>query len=164
MSDPMIGLLSLQEELSKNRITLRNCTNNKLCMFFDKPEGIPRFTYVIVNEGEILSFCNFVLVEPINDTPCFQIGYAVPEKFQNKGFGKEIAKLALIEFLTNMFRDSSFKNLYIESVISIDNLASQKITNYILSTKPEQIIDSISNEKMFCYQKLFSAFDEFNKL
>lgn len=33
MSDPMIGLLSLQEELSKNRITLRNCTNSKLCMF-----------------------------------------------------------------------------------------------------------------------------------
>ena len=164
MSDPMRGLLSLQEEISNNRIALLKCKSSELHMFFDKPEGIPRFTYVKINEGEILSFCNFVLVEPIDKTPCFQIGYAVPEKFQNKGFGKEIAKLALIEFLTNMFRAFDSKSLYIESVISIDNLPSQKITDYILSTEPEQNIDPSSNEKMFCYQKLFSTLDELNKL
>ncbi|OOF88798.1 hypothetical protein BKG94_04270 [Rodentibacter ratti] len=164
MSDPMRALLSLQEELSNNRITLLNCKNSELHMCFDKPEGIPRFTYVKINRGEIQSFCNFVLSDPIDKTPCFQIGYAVPQKFQNKGFGKEIAKLALIEFLTNMFRASDSKSLYIESVISINNLASQKITDYILSTEPEQITDSFSNEKMFCYQKLFSTLDELNEL
>ena len=96
--NPYVALISFQEEFNKKRIIPKLINPNKnYYLEFDRPNGIPRFTYafIIPNKvsprfkSEVRAICQVVPVEPYFDGKAvFQIGCAVLEKYQNQGLAK----------------------------------------------------------------------------
>lgn len=153
MTDPMSGLNSLQTEIY-NGIPLSQCKlNYDLKMFYDKPNGCHRFSFVKIESNIIKAFATFVIVDSINDLPTFSLGYAVPEKFRGSGLATDIVEKSINEVKAE-FKRNGISGFYIEAVVGVQNLASQKISKKILASEFEEIIDSLSGEKAYYYLRL----------
>ena len=146
----MSGLKSLQVEIY-NGIPLSPCkVNADLKMYYDRPNGCHRFTFVKTENNIIKSFATFVIVEPINDILTLSLGYAVPENFRGLGLAAEIVEKSIRE-LQAEFTGKGVSSFYIESVVGVKNIASQKISSRLLTSECEEIIDSVSGEKAYYY-------------
>jgi hypothetical protein len=98
MMDPSSAMHSFQEELSRGRLRLqRGALHPDLYVFADGANGKPRFTYVMLKKSTVAAFANFILCEPVDGTPCFQVGYAVPEPYRRQGRAKTIVSKAMAE-------------------------------------------------------------------
>lgn len=153
MTDPMNGLKSLQAEIH-NGIPLSPCKlNSDLQMFYDQPNGRHRFTFVKIESNIIRSFATFVIVEPINDLPTFNLGYAVPEEFRGAGLAMEIVEKSIAEVKAE-FKRNGINSFYVEAVVGVENIPSQKVSAKLLSSNFEEITDSFSGERAYHYQLL----------
>ncbi len=124
-------------------------------MTVDHPNGFHRFTYVMKAYGVIKSYAILIIAEPLNGKPCLSIGYASPQKFQGCGLASEIIEQSIKE-IKNGLKARNINEFYIEAVIGIENIASQRIAEKILSNKRKQIIDELSGEDAYYYKKLVS--------
>ena len=153
MTNPMNGLKSLQDQLN-NGIYLRPCElYSELKMYVDKQDGSHRFTYARVESGIIKSLTILIPAEPLNGKPCFSIGYATREEFQGNGLASEVVEKSINE-LKNGLQRNNIKEFYIEAVIGVENISSQKVANKIISNEREQIVDVVSGEDAYCYKRL----------
>jgi len=153
MKDPIDGLKSLQLALNQG-LSLNDCTlYPELKMIFDQPNGCNRLTYAMVESGIIKSYSTLILSEPLQGKPCFNIGYATSEAFQSIGLASEIVEKSINE-LKHGFLNNNITEFYIEAVISVENIASLKVANKILSAHPSQIVDEISGENAYYYKCL----------
>ena len=97
IADPMNALISLQQAVRNGLETHAGEIHHRLSMLLDAPNGEPRYTYAKIEHGRVKAMAIFALHEPIDGIACFQVGYAVPETYRNRGWATEIVQqLSLI--------------------------------------------------------------------
>src|ERR1700690_62325 len=95
MTDPSNALVSFQKAFKLGRIKVRQCAlDRSLYVHDDVGEGTPRSTYVTLKGKTVTALVILGLWKPIDGTPCFCIGYAVPEKYRNQGRAKKAVRTA----------------------------------------------------------------------
>ena len=151
MTDPINALKELQKALDNNLVQLTPCDiHNDISVIVDQPTGVPRFTYALVESRKVTAISLFVLTEPIEGLPCFNVGYAVLDNKRGKGIGTDILKKG-IEEMHQGFARNGHKEFYIEAVVGVENHPSNSIAKKIISTTPIQDQDHFSGEEAFQY-------------
>lgn len=154
--DPSVTLPSFQQAMDAGTIKVHPCTLDKtLFHHFDSPEGDPRMTYVRLNETrQVTVLIQFLRAEPYEDERCFSVGWAVPTKFRGNGRASE-ACLAAVRELRHVFL-SKFpsKAFYIEGIVGVGNLASQKTAEKVFTSAGIPGTDSYSGESILQFVRL----------
>jgi len=144
MTDPSSALHSFQKELLRGKIPLqRGAVNPDLYLHGDHPHGTPRLTYVKLENSTVTAFVSFVLCDPIEGIPCFNIGYAIPEAYRNQGRAKEIIGMAISEMRHGLGRTGA-SAFYVEAIVGADNKPSQRVAEQAISATPVTITDEVS--------------------
>lgn len=153
MVNPVEGMISLQQAIDKNDVNLEvGRIHSDIYMHFDKPTGTPRLTYIkLSKKKKIISYCVFVLTDCLEGFNCFNIGYAVAPAYRGKKLSFEILQKSIDE-IKNGFQNS-MDALYLEAIVSIKNIASQKVANKLISPSPRKCIDAISGEDALSYTR-----------
>ena len=151
MTDPSSALKSFQQELLRGGIPLkRGVLDQELYVHFDRPNGGSRFTYVRLEGRTVTAFVEFALCEPIEGTPRFCIGYAVPEAYRNQGRAKEAIRTAISEMQHGLGR-IGLSVFYVEAIVGADNKSSQRVAEQAISDTPVAVTDQISGLPAFKY-------------
>ncbi len=146
MTDPTDALTSFQEVLLVGRIDLQRCViDTELYVHVDRPNGMPRLSYVRLEGKTVTTFVNFVSCDPIDGTPCFQIGYAVPERYRGQGRAKDTVSAAIAEMQAGLGRNG-ISNFYVEAIVGVDNLASRRVAEQAISPTASAITDEVSGQ------------------
>lgn len=157
MTDPMESLKSLQDAVISEIVQLHPCElHPDIKVLLDHPNGTPRFTYALIEKKKIQAIALFVLTEPIEGTPCFQIGYAVIEKMRQRGIGQRVLEKAIAEHTHGLSR-TAMKEFYLEAVVSTSNEASNKIANKLMSAPVKCDKDIYSGEQAYQYLRKFGG-------
>lgn len=149
MIDPSDALRSFQNKLSQIPLESGRIYPD-LYVYADQPQGIVRLTYVRLENKIVTAFVNFVQCAPINKIPCFQIGYAVPEPYRNRGLATKTILMAISE-MREGFKQTRLSTFYIEAIVEADNKQSQRVAEKAISAKPTAIVDEISGVPAFQY-------------
>jgi hypothetical protein len=157
MSDPHHALVSFQECLSDGNFQPDRCSlHRELSYLVDFPTGSPRMTYALIDSDNVVkAMVLFSRVGNVKNTPCFAMGYAVAEQFRRQGLALEIVEKAIAEFSTYLKEKTS--QLYINAVVGVENIASQKVAGRILSDTPTAITDEVSGLPALYYLRLFQC-------
>lgn len=91
-----------------------------------------------------------VSAEPIMNLPCFQIGYAVSESMRGQGIATMLVGQAILEFKHGLKR-TPIKQFYLEAIVPLDNVASNKIARKYLTDSPKSIKDDFSQTPSLQY-------------
>lgn len=144
MTDPFVALESFQKALANGEVSLQpGVIDPKLFVHLDRPNGSPRFTYVRLDRRTVTALVMFVLDDPLEGSPCFQIGYAVPERYRAQGRAKDIVVAAIAE-LKRGLNSNGVPAFYIEAVVGTDNEPSMRVAAATISTSPVRITDHVS--------------------
>lgn len=151
MTNPHDGLVSFQEAFAAGLIRPIGCLHHKdLSVLFDYADGTPRMTYAFIDSsGTVKALAMFVPVEPVGKVPCVAIGYAVAEQFRGQGLSYEIVEKSIDEFKQSYKQRQ--RQFYLEAVIGIENVASQKVSNRFISNFPDDITDEVSGAPALHY-------------
>lgn len=155
MTDPAEALLSFQEALTNNVIKPRPCRWNKaLSVFEDKPgDGNElRVTHAKIVEGVAQGIVLYAIVDSVESLPCFQIGYAVQSKLRGQGIGNILLSESMEEMKLEL-QGVGIKEYFLEAVVGIQNVPSNKLAARLLSTRPEHITCQSSGEPALQYLK-----------
>lgn len=153
IADPMDALISLQREVRRGMPTHPADLSPGIRVVLDQPNGVTRYTYARIEHGRVKSIALFVHHEPIEGVPCFNLGYAVPEAYRNRGWASEIVEQSIQELRRGLGRHG-VKSFYVEAVVGKDNLASQRVASKIISDVPVAGTDSESGEPILAYTRL----------
>lgn len=155
MIDPSNAMESFQQILLTGSVQLqRGDINPDIFVHADTPaQGKFRLTYVNLDDVQIIAFVNFAPCEPIEGIPCLQIGYAVPKPYRNQGRAKKAIEMAILE-MQNGYKRAGIVKFYIEAIVEIDNIASQRVAQQTISSNPKSIIDEISGLPAFQYLRI----------
>lgn len=160
MADPHEGMISFQLALRAGILELGPVSNQQgLFSHFDVPSpGVNRLTYVRLSEDRrtVKAFLSCVMNGKIDGFPCIAVGYAVPENSRNQGYAKQILR-DVIDDQIHQWRSSGGGMLYIEAVIDVTNLPSQRVAEAVLSNERESIIDTASGKPAFRYTGRFNG-------
>lgn len=145
MTDPSNAMHSFQEELKSGRIKIQPGDIYPTLYFYGDNIGDRKFrlTYVTLENMIVTAFVNFVLCAPIEKIPCLQIGYAVPEAYRNQNRAKEAIRMAIIEAQHGLKRNA-IATFYVEAIIGVHNIASQRVAEKVISDTPMSITDEFS--------------------
>ncbi|MCA3233549.1 MAG: GNAT family N-acetyltransferase [Cupriavidus sp.] len=144
MTDPTNALTSFQEHL--DGLELQQCElDSNLYLHVDNPSGPNslRFTYVRIEAGVVTALAMLALGEPMEDGPCFELGYAVPEHLRGQGRAQSAVRSALAE-IKHGFGRSGARPFYVHAVVARDNAASKRVAEATLAAKAEEITDAFS--------------------
>lgn len=157
MPDMMESLKSLQDALDNGEfLQMQTCVLNKQYkVILDHPMGNARFSYAKMDKGQVRAFSVFVQADHINGVPCFNIGYAVQQKYRGKGLAVEAVNVG-VEELKNGLGRAWVKEFYIESVIDVSNLASIKVSEKLFATTGTEVTDSNSQKLCLRFEKLIT--------
>ena len=150
----MTSFRSFQEAFSTEQITPQKCRlGENLYMLQDDANGAFRITYAEIIDKEVIAAVSFILVEPLKGSPCFAVGYSVDPSHRRKGIGTSLLKEAIEEMAQGLAKhvDGRF---YIEAVVGVVNIASNKISQNVLKVKGKRVVDQVSGEDAFQYIKL----------
>ena len=151
MTDPMDALNGLQQALDANIVQMHACELfPSMAVLLDHPNDTPRFTYAKVLNGKVHAIALFVKTGFIEDTPCFQTGYAVAVDQRNGGLGAQIVQQGLAELQNSMSR-TLIKEFFVEAIVSTENTPSNKIATQLLSQSPISCKDEFTNEPALQY-------------
>ena len=128
MTNPHDGLLSMQAAIDANAIAFhRGELDNDLFVHVDKPTpNVVRYSYTYIENGIATALSIVVMVEPIDGTPCFQIGYAVPNELRGQGRATRVLKASVAEIRSGLTRHG-VGQICIEAIIGTDNLPSIRV-------------------------------------
>lgn len=144
MTDPSDALTSFQDALLNGQIRLqKEDLSPDLFVHTDRPQGIVRFTYVSLDRQTVTALAMFVIAEPIEGVPCFQVGYAVPERYRSQGRAKALVKAAIAELKQGLLRNN-ISSFYVEAIVDVDNEASKRVALATISTTPVAVTDEVS--------------------
>lgn len=144
MTDPTNSLKSFQEHFSLGVIDVQpGALDRDLFVYQDQPNGTLRLSYVRLKGQTVTALVLFVLTEPIDGVPCFQLGYAVPEVYRSQGVAKDAVSAAIAELKHGLGRNGA-KPFFIETIVGVDNTASQKVAGATLGVETEAITDEMS--------------------
>lgn len=127
LTDPYPALQSFQQAHAAGQIDLqRGRLDRNLYLHVDQPNGKPRFTYVRLSGQTVTCMVEFVVVEPVEGSPCFHVGYAVDPAHRGQGLAKGLLPAAIAELQAG-FGGAGMPGFYVEAIVSLDNPASQKV-------------------------------------
>ena len=150
----MDSLRLLQQAIDKQIVEFQRCEIfPDIAVHFDKPNDVPRFTYANLKNGVAQSIALFVMVEPVEGTHCFQMGWATAETMRRKGLATDVVSKA-VEELKNGMNRNGIDRFYIEAIISESNIESQRLAARIFTDAPQPCTDSLSGEKALQYLRL----------
>jgi len=155
--DPHVGFVSFQQALREGTITPTLCKGHSdLYMMMDEPEqGVQRLTYAVISGNLAKAYAVYIQAEDLEGHPCFGIGYATDEHYRNQGIATALISASMAELYKGIAPYLRKPGIYVEAIVSVANLASQSVAYRTLSTKPEQIKDSVSGEPALHYIKYF---------
>lgn len=154
MTDPMTSFRSFQSAFVEGLISPQECRlGQNLYMLQDDANGSLRMTYAKILNRKVIAAVSFVLVEPLNGTPCFACGYSVDPEHRNQGVGTALMEESIAE-ITRGFGQHVDGQFYIEAVVGVENLPSNKIARKILEDVENQVVDQVSGEDAFRYVRL----------
>jgi hypothetical protein len=156
MADPYHGLVSFQQGLRAGILNPAPVKPYKnLYSHFDvSAPGVQRLTYVRLNEHgkTVTAFPSCVMNGQVDGYPCVAFGYAVPEDMRNRGFAKAIVRDAMQDQAVQAAR-AGHSAVYIEAVVDIANLASQRAAEAVLGAPREEIVDRLSTRQAYRYTR-----------
>lgn len=155
MVDPTDALTSFQEAYTAGLVHPQKCDVHKdAFVLLDEPlPGQKRFSYSLIEAGEILAFANLSLTDPLDGKLVFQIGYAVPSAHRNKGLGRRIAKVAIDE-IDHGFRRAKTPMFYVEASVADSNLASQRVAQSVFGDSKQTGLDELTGDTLRLYRVL----------
>ncbi len=100
MTDVSFSLKSFQQAVRANAVDMHpSATDRNLLFHVDRPgKGVTRLTFARMKGRTVTAMVMFTQVELYEGQPCYQIGYAVPKRYQKQGRAKEIVAAAIKEF------------------------------------------------------------------
>lgn len=116
----------------------------------DEPNGRKRFSYLKLDGNRITALAMFVSGDFIEGQPSFNVGYAVDTSHRGQGLAKELVTKAISE-LKKGLSGAGISGFYVEAVVGLDNVASQRVANATISDKPEKITDDVSGLPVLHY-------------
>lgn len=157
MVDPMDTLVKLQSALDQGIVRMQRCElDPNLRVLMDNPAGSVRITYASIEKGKVQGLAVFGMNGHIEDSPCFQVGYAVLEAKRQKGLASDLVKKG-IEEMRNGFGRNGAKKFYVEAVVGVSNEPSNRLAKRLLAATPEEITDKFSGEPAKRYVKLIEC-------
>lgn len=160
MTDPHDGMVSFQKALRAGILKIGPVPNHQdLFSHFDVPTpGVRRLTYVRLSKDRrtVEAFLNCVMNGEVDGFPCVSVGYAVPESARNQGRAKQIFRDVLDDQLYQAGK-SGIKTLYVEAVVDVTNVSSQRVAEAVLKVERESIIDSVSGKPAYRYTARITA-------
>ena|SRR5689334_348159 len=151
MTDPTNALQSFQQALLHGGIQLQpGVLDRDIYVYFDRPNGASRFTFIRLEDTTVTAFVEFASCEAIEGTPCFAIGYAVPEAHRNQGLARNAIRAAISE-LQNGLGVIGLSVFYVEAIVGVDNKASQRVAEKVISDTPVLVTDQVSGLPAFRY-------------
>jgi predicted acetyltransferase len=91
-----------------------------------------------------------VLNGEIDGYRCIAVGYAVSQDERNKGHAKQVLREVVIDLVLQA-RMNGAEAIYIEAVVDVTNLPSQRVAEAILNMEREEFIDSNSGRPAYRY-------------
>jgi predicted acetyltransferase len=153
----MNALRSFRAGVRKGKIRPERSERDKdLFLFTDRPDGRLRVTCVRMSGQVVTAMALLAKVHSHNGKPCFQIGYAVPERLRRQGRGKDIAQAAIVEARYQM-EQTDIAAFYIEAVVDAENIASRKIAEALTGSAPKAVIDAATGVSALQYIALVPA-------
>ncbi|MDP9517740.1 hypothetical protein [Pseudomonas protegens] len=160
MSDPHIGMVSFQKALDNNELSPGPVRNHKdLYSYMDQPDPETiRLTYVRLNpnRSEVQSFVSCVRNGYVNDYPCVGVGYAVPEALRNRGYAKQILA-DVVQDQVHQAGQNGIRELYVEAIIDITNIASQRVAGSILTGARDELAEGASGRPAVRFTSRFDT-------
>lgn len=160
MADPYQGMVSFQQGLRAGILELSLVPEHQdLYIHFDEPApGIGRLTYVRLTEDRktVKAFLACVMNGLVDDFPCVAVGYAAPEDMRNQGFVKQIFRDVIQDQICQAGR-MGHTHIYIEAVVDVSNVPSQRVAEAVLGVERESITDSASNRPAYRYTAHFDT-------
>jgi hypothetical protein len=160
MADPHQGMVSFQKGLQAGILELAPITKHPgLYSHFDVPApGVNRLTYARLTDDRttVTAFLSVIMNGQIEGCPCVAVGYAVPEDLRNHGRARQIFREAIQDQIFQAGRNGH-SALYIEAVIDMQNVASQRVAEAVLDVARESITDSASGRQAYRYTARFDT-------
>lgn len=153
IADPMEALVSLQREVRRGMPTNPTGQGSEVRVVLDQPNGVTRYTYARIEHGRVKAIALFVHHEPIEGIACFNIGYAVPEAYRQRGWAKQIVEAGIQELSAGLGRHG-VTQFYVEAVVGKENIASQRVASAVFGNEPTEGMDSESGQPVFSYTRL----------
>jgi hypothetical protein len=151
MTDPSNALQSFQQAILRGKMQLqRGVLHPDLYLHVDDLNGQTRFTYVRLEGRTVTALVMFALCDPIEGTPCLNVGYAVPEAYRNQGRAKEAISTAISEMQHGLARQGQLV-FYVEAIVGADNKSSQRVAEQAISDTAVAVTDQISGLPAFQY-------------
>ena len=160
MADPHNGMVSFQHALHAGIIELGQVPNHQdLFSHFDVPApGVHRLTYVRLSSDRrtVKAFLSCVINGEVDGFPCVAVGYAVPESERRQGYAKQILQ-DVIKDQIRQAGSNGIETVYIEAVVDVTNLPSQRVAETVLDVERESITDSASGRPAYRYTARFNG-------
>lgn len=158
MVDPHAALISYQDALLNGYIQPQQCELFRdMTILIDEINGKQRLTYALVDGLKVKATVTYIENGFLNDKLCFQVGYAVNTEYRNQGIAKDALNKSIAEIQHGFRR--VIPAFYIEAIVEIDNVASQKVAARSISGTPDQITDSFSGLPALLYTRYLQSGD-----
>ena len=149
--NPMDALKQFEPALKAGHIAVQQGdVDPDVWVHLDHPNGQVRFTYARIKNGIVNAIALLTPAGVHEGLPVFQLGYAVPQHLRKRGYAKDIVNAAIAEFRNGMGRNG-VPAFYIEAVVGVDNIGSQKVAEAILGAQFDTGNDDESGEAVIQY-------------
>lgn len=157
MTDPMDALIDFRRTYARREIRVQPVDfHSDIFVHVDQPAGVPRYTYALVEGGEVTAVALLALTEPIEGAPAFQLGYAVIKWHRGCGRAQQIAMAAIDEICRGL-RRNGIPTLYFEAVVDRKNLASLHIAEKVIGGPRTECLYHNSGVPAIQFQRLFDS-------
>ncbi len=135
-------LKSFQAALKAGELQLQRGTlDPDVYLHLDLPNGEPRLTYVRLDGKTVTALVTFIQCDPVESERCYNVGWAVPKNLRGQGRAAEIFKAAVKELRHGLARHGA-AIFYVEGIIDVNNKASQKVAERVISPPVTTSTDS----------------------
>lgn len=151
------GLRQISIAINNNSISLeQGRIFDDIYVHADKPLDVPRTAYVMFSpsvQNQVIARCVLLYDGVKNNTPSFQIDWAVLPEYRGKNWGKTIAAKAIKEFTSGLGKVLPM-GFYIEAIVDADNEPSIRIAQLLLGGE-EVLLNKQTGKNVHSFLKKF---------
>lgn len=157
LPDLSSALKSFQQAFASNTIAAQmGELDREMLVHMDQPNGETRLTYARVAGRTVVALIQFIPCDPYEGEPCFNVGWAVADPHQGQGKARE-AVIAVLREMRNGFFRAGMKAFWVEAIVGVDNIASQRLAEKVISAPVKKSADSFSGDPFVQYLRRIDA-------